>query len=105
MSTRPDRLRFCPSSIRPNIEELFTSEYLGSYNKKIITEIHPRVSRYHYDMDLIGRKYYNKPEGYPKGSDRIFENNLYKIRSLVRSPPCMHGSPMSKLDNKLPEIL
>jgi hypothetical protein len=108
VDSRPDRsLAFARHLSARNIEGTFYFRIIkGSYNEKIITEIHSMGHEigYHYeDIDLIGRKCYNRPEAdILREAIESFGNNLDKIRSLVPvTSICMHGSPMSKFDNKL----
>ncbi len=78
----------------------------GSYNEHIIKDIYSQGHEigYHYeDVDLIGRRYYDKTEpDILNEAIESFSNNLNKIRSVVPvTSICMHGSPMSRFDNRL----
>lgn len=67
-----------------------------SFDERIIREIHDMGHEigYHYeDMDLAN--------GNPQKAIKLFEKHLQKLRKVAPvSTICMHGSPMSKYDNR-----
>jgi hypothetical protein len=69
----------------------------GSYNETVISEIHNLGHEigYHYEDLAAARGDFEK-------AIRLFEQNLAKLRRLVPVETiCMHGSPLSKYDNRL----